>query len=69
MRLLDGAKWTHSSATDVRALLKAHGHEAPEARATEAEANARLEGAIRAMKVIEADAQETSALPFHRDQI
>lgn len=56
MRLLDGGKWTHSSATQIGIVLKAHGYEGPEARAREAEENSRHEGAIRAMQVLENDA-------------
>lgn len=64
MRLIDGKPWTHSTATDIRGVLKAHGHEAPEAKATQEEAKARIEGAMRAMRVIQAEAQGTTVLPF-----
>lgn len=53
MRLLDGGRWTHSSATDIKAIFRAQGYVPPEARAQEAEAKARTEGALRAMKRIQ----------------
>lgn len=61
MRLLDGKPWVHSTATDVRGVLKAHGHVAPEARANEAEASSRTEGAFRAMRAIQAEAGSAAA--------
>lgn len=54
-RLLNGANWTHSSATDIRKTLKQHGHIAPEQRAMEAEQESRIDGALRAMKRIQAE--------------
>jgi len=54
-RLLDGMRWTDSSATDIRQTLRAHGFKPPEQHAQEVEQNERLEGALRCMRRIQAE--------------
>src|SRR5688572_23646278 len=46
-------KWTHSSKTNVAERFKQAGWNPPEAVATETEQESRIEGALRAMKVIQ----------------
>ena len=54
MRLLDGKPWVHSTATRVGDTMRAHGFKGPEALAAEAEATARMEGAYRCMRKLQA---------------
>ena len=59
MRLLDGKPWTHSTATKIGDTLRSHGFEGPEAKAAQAELEARHEGALRCMRVMQSQAKVT----------
>lgn len=60
MRLIDGMPWIPSDITNIRDTLKAHGHVPPEQAAREAEKNASIEGALRAMKRIQSETPKAS---------
>lgn len=63
MNILDPRRqWIPADRTDIRATLKAHGHTPPEQHAQQAEQEARHEGALRAMKRIQAEAPNVTPI-------
>lgn len=61
-RLLDGMPYVHSSGTNVSARFRAAGWTPPETLATEAEQQARHDGALQAMKTIQAQSTNVSQI-------
>lgn len=56
--LLKGHKWTHSTATNIRDTMRAFGFVPPEEMAKIDERAASIEGALIAMKRIQAEQEE-----------
>ena len=65
MRLLDGMPYIHSSGTNIGARFRKAGFKPPERSADEAERESRIEGALRAMKKIQAE-KPSNVLPLSR---